>query len=156
VATAPIISLCDALVTALTTGWAPMIPNAVTRVYQIPVKVESLSGRQVWIFPVSYGDEPATRGEDLNSYRVAVVVAERFTDAGDPRTDWVDELVKFVKDEIVDGLEFVRGSDNGMLSISGREIWTAERSEVPVYDVELLTQKKLFWCEIEFVFQEIA
>jgi hypothetical protein len=156
VATAPILSLCDALVSAVTTGWVPTAPDAVTRVYQIPVKVESLSGRQVWIFPVSYGDEPATRGEDLNSYRVAVVVAERYTAAGDPTSNWIDTRVNFVKDEIVDGLEFVRGSDNGLLSISTREIWTAERSEVPVYDVELLTQKKLFWCEIEFVFQEIA
>lgn len=154
-ATTPILTLLDELVSKVTTLWAPTGNNAVARLYQTPFKTSEIQGRKVWFFPAEYDDEPATRAEDLITYRVAVIVAERYESAAEPSVAWVDERVDFVNG-LLDWLEFGRSASQGLLSIGAREIFTASREPVQVYDVGMLMKHKTFWSELEFVFQEVA
>ena len=157
---APILTLCDALVASLTARWATAAPDAVSREYLTDAKLETLTGRRVWVFPAEYTDRPAARAEDLNEYRVAVVVTERYAAQAAATSaalkEWADERVDFVRELIVDGFDFGRHGVNGLLAVGARELWTAEIDPVEVYDPALLETKKLFWSSVEFVFQEIS
>lgn len=157
---APILTLCDALVADLAGRWSPVAPDAVSREYLTEARLESLTGRRVWIFPATYADRPASRGEELSDYRVAVVVTEKLpwqtavTSA--VLKEWADERVDFVRELIADGFDFGRETGRGLLTTGGRELWTAEVEPVEVYDPALLETKKLFWSAVEFTFQEIS
>lgn len=151
---AKIIEVCDALVTQIGTAWSPTAPNAVERVYLAPIGVQelsSLTGRKVYVFPALKSDEPATRGEDLKSYTIAIVIVERYTDAGMPTRAWMDALVYFVENTIEGAIDF---DGRTLLSINSRELWT-QALETSIYDLEMLNEKNLFYSEIEVTMQEI-
>ena len=154
-ATTPILTMLDSLVTRISTQWGPTGNDAVSRVYQTPVKTSEIVGRKVYLFPAEYDDESATRAEDLITYRVAIIVAERYEAAGEPTVAWVDTRVDFVND-LLDWLEFLGTSGNPLHAIGTREIKTLSREPVQVYDVEMLVKHKMFWSELEFTFQELA
>jgi hypothetical protein len=149
---ARIIAVCDAIVTRLQTVLSPAAPDEVARKYLAPVKAETLRGRKVYVFPVRYSDAPASRAENLTDYTVAVLVVERYEDAGEPTDEWIDERVNFAE-SVYHALDFGGGED--LLAVeSTREVW-CETADAPVYDVEMLSTKKLFWAELEFLFREI-
>lgn len=147
----PTISLCDRLVVELAAGWGPTAPDAVSRVYEAAIPAESLTGRKVYVFPVGYGGDPASRGEDWYMHRIAVLTVERYDEAGRPPVAWVDTRADFVHEQVFGVLDFTRG---GPLRFDGRTVYTESCSEVPVYDAGMLVTKKVFWSEIEFVFRE--
>lgn len=149
-----IAEVCDAIVAGIAASWSPPAGSGVERVYLAPVNAESISGRRVYVFPARYTDEPADRGEQLTGYTIAVLVAERFTDPGQPTVAWVDERVEFVESEIYD-LVGNYGSNVPFLEVTGHgKIW-AETADATVYDPEMLATKKLFWAELEFTLREI-
>lgn len=160
-ATQPTLTLIDQLVTVLTAAWDAADPprganDTVSREYTTPVAVESLNGRKVYLFPIDYGGDPASRLEDWYMHGVAVLTVERYADAGPPPNDWVDERVDFVHDLLFSGLDY---SHNGPLRWTDaqsvkRTVWTDQSGPVPVFDVGMLATKKLFWSEVEFVFRE--
>lgn len=157
-ATTPTLELCDDLVAALNTAWAPSAPSAVSRKYFVRVgdaddSHQRISGRQVWIFPERYELADETRGEVNYTHRINVVTAERYEDgAGDVPASWVDDRVDFVHTYIVQGFDF--GQD-------GPPSWNRKlvtvSAGVQVYDVEkLMAGGRLFFSLVEFEFAELV
>lgn len=156
-ATSGVLTVGDAIVSSISTQWNTTAPNAVTRVYQIPdtATAKNLTGRQVWLFPVEYEDQPGTRAEDIHTYKFVFVVAEKNTTAGPPATAWVDDRVDWVADSLIDWIQYGRDSSHPVLTISTREIQLAEIAPVMVYEPDELIKRGVFWCEFEATFQEM-
>ena len=156
-ASTPTLTLCDDLVTALLGAWTDMgASDGVTRCYFKRIgdsdrPETKLAGRQVYVFPTDYDNGPATRGEDEFIHSVSVLVVERYADAGDPPTAWIDTRVDFVYEQIVQGLDF---SHDGPASWNKK--LTTLSADVTVCDVEKLTGGgKLFYSMTELAFSEI-
>jgi hypothetical protein len=148
---ADIIDVCDAIVSRITTGLAEGDTSTVERVYIAPIKVESISDRVVYVFPANKSQSPASRSEYEQVYRVAVIVAERFSDAGEPTKTWTDTRVSFVQDKVEKRCDFTKEL---LVFDTTRELWT-QTIETDIYDADQLTINKLFWSEITFEFHEI-
>jgi hypothetical protein len=156
--------VCDAVVTAVLAAWNTSIspaavaaPDSVERTYLTPVKFNSLTGRKVWVSPVGFGDENASRAENLGQYTVAVVVAERYEDAGLPSRAWLDTRVDFV--ELLYDLLGSYGNRraSGWLSAGtpARRHYTERAAVGEVYSFEYLDQQHVFWAEMELEFREV-
>ena len=153
--TSNVLTAADQLVAAINAQWGPAAPSEAKRLYQTPepTRLKSLTGRKVWLFPAEYGDEPATRAEALHTYRFGLVVFERYPTAGPVPDEWMDERVDWVAGDLSDWLNF--GGDRPFLQIGDREVFTAEREPVQVYDPGELIKRNTFWSELEYVFQEV-
>lgn len=152
-ATTPTLELCDNLVTHLLAGWADKGPkDGAERRYTVPVSDGGefkTEGRRTYVIPARYDNGPEDRGEDLFVHEVYVLTLERYTDAGSPPTDWVDERVDWVYDHVVQGLDFGREAPawNAML--------TTASADVQIYDPEKLDTGKLFYSLVRLVFNEV-
>lgn len=159
-ATAPTLTLCDDLVTLLTASWEPSEPSGVERHYFKRItdeaEAEGLADslrlkdgeRRVVIFPVSYSSAYENHAEDLYTHGIQVLVAERYTDAGDPSRDWIDERVNWTFTEIVQAFDF---RDRPTFNPNVRTI----SQDVIICDVaRLLSGGKLFWSVVNHVFEE--
>lgn len=157
--TSDVLVVGDALAAWVNAQWTDKGANdGAERLYQTPdaTALKTITGRKVWFFPAEYADEPATRGETLNSYRFGVIVAEKYADAaGSPPKEWVDRRVDWTADSLGDWLNFGGDAGHAYLQIGTREVFTAEVEPVQVYDPPMLIQRGMFWCELEYVFQEI-
>lgn len=160
-ATSRDLTLIDELVSVVDTAWTGQGANdEVSRQYLASVsekELHQLVGRKVYFFPMAYETEDANRGENRYGYRVGCVVVERFEDADKATStamrDWLDTRLDFVETKLIDGLDY---GQNGLLSLGTRRFWT-ESIEIPQrYDVELLAEKKLFRCDLGFMFRELA
>jgi hypothetical protein len=142
----------DAVVQFVAGQWVPSTPDSVERQYLAPFELEKMTGRRVVFFPARYLNNPADRESDEFVYSVAAVVAEKYSAAGEPTRDWVDERVEFV-DQLNDWLDLSReplefGAANGRRLIT-------QSASVEVYDADLLNTKKIFWSELALEFREI-
>jgi hypothetical protein len=160
--TTPTLLLCDALVAVLAADWdgsgnPPAAPSGPERAYFKRIgdadsgEDERLVGRRVIIYPTGYSNDPASRGEDDYAHRVSVQVFERYTDAGDPPREWIDERVDFVWARIAEGFDF---------SHSGPPAWNRKlltvSADVVVLDLgKLLGAGSMFVSQVDFVFSEI-
>lgn len=151
------IELRNAIADRLLSVWGDPAPATVSVGWRIDVPDDSPSGRVVFVAPASYRSEgPVTRATDLNDYRYAVLVVERYTDAGDPTEEWLSERAAFVQESVYDVLQNV-GLDRAENTAALLNSFWCETAEVTVvYDLEALTEHKLFWSEIEFTFREEA
>lgn len=109
--TTPTLLLCDALLAALLADWQPSAPDGAERAYFKRIGDAEgaefkLLGRRVVIYPTDYSNDPASRGEDEFAHSITVDVFERYTDKGDPPTEWTDERVDFVYARVVEGFDY--------------------------------------------------
>lgn len=150
---AEILVVCDALVSALIDGLDDPADARVERLYLAPLDTVKDTDRHVWVFPASYENNPASRGEDLWVYQVGVIVAERCQDAGEPAKEWADERVTFSQRMVFDPLDYSRAplhfGDGG-----ARRLVTQASSCPVVYDAGRF-EKGIFWTELKFEFREI-
>jgi hypothetical protein len=149
---AEIINICEEIREWIEAGLNAPGDATVSREYIGPVSVDSITGRKVFVMPLSYLNNPADRGEDEWVYGVQVTVIEKYTDRGDPTKAWIDERVLFVQQKVSDRCDFVRtmlvfGTNNE------RRLLTYA-NEVAVYDEALLVQNKLFKSDVTFEFRE--
>ncbi len=148
--TSDILTVCDALVEAVVAALGSIGDAEVERLYLAPLDMAADTARHVWFFPATLSRRPENRAENSLTYRVACVVAQRYTDPGEPSKTWVDDLVAFVQSRVYFPLDFIRDplmfGDNRQLITTG--------GEITIYDAERL-QRGLFWSEITFEFQEI-
>lgn len=153
------LTFIDQLVTLIGVSWSPTSPDEVSRAYVANIsekELNTLQGRKVILFPLEYEKEGVNRGEDQFGYGVGVEIIERYEDADKAYSTavktWLDDLLDFVEEEIIDGLDFGK---NSVLTFGTREVWT-ESIDVPGrYDIELLAEKKLFRCTVRFKFREL-
>jgi len=148
---ANILTVCDALVSAIEAGLDEPTDASVERLYLAPMDLATDTARHVWVFPARYSTILANRGEDEWTHTIGVIVAERYTDAGEPPVAWLDERVTFTEEYVYRALDFTRS----LLSLgTGRDLVT-QTAEATVYDDLRLSEKKLFWSELRFEFKEI-
>lgn len=159
-ATTPTLELCDDLVTALVTAWGPSDPSGAERHYfkrfadQVGAQdlAESLrlvpDERRVVIFPTRYSSGYAAKAEDRYTHEIAVLVAERYPDAGDPPRDWIDARVDWVYEYVV------RGFDFRAPPAWNRYLRTLSQ-EIEICDIDRLVEQKLFWSAVAIVFEEL-
>lgn len=166
-ATAPTLTLCDALVEYLTTqvAEAGAAPNSVRREYFIRIAdkddeaLEQTDGRRVTIAPTlpnAYSYEGHTRGEDLYTHQISVLVTERYpeTVTGDATRAWLDERVNWVYTNVVLLFDFDKRSDNG--PSFNRNLVTLS-AEVQLFDLDTLVGRgKLFLSQVDLTFHEIV
>ena len=147
---AEITTVCEAIKDWIVAGLDAPTDATVSRVYIAPVNVDTLTTRQIFVFPLKYSNGPTTRSEDEWVYGVQVTCVEKYTTAGNPTNTWIDGLVDFVQAKISDRCDFVR-----TLFTFGttRELFT-QANEVTVYDEALLSQEKLFRSDVVFEFRE--
>jgi hypothetical protein len=145
----------NAVADRIVSGWPAEKPAAVESVYHYTVSEGFPSGRRVLVFDVGEeGVGAATRLADTNDYSVTVVVFEKFEEAGDPPTDWIDELVDWVASEVYGKLQNQRLPWQAPLL--GNELWPQEAAIVLKCDADLLvSEHKLFWSVCEFTFREV-
>lgn len=159
-ATSRDLTLIDALVALIDDAWEHSAPDAVSREYIAPTAeadLHKLLGRKVYLFPMAFETTDENRTENRYGYRVGAVVIERFEDADKASSAavkaWLDERLDFVEQRLIDGLDF--GQGHTLLAIGGRRIWT-DTIEIPQrYDIDLLHEKKVFRCDLGFMFREI-
>lgn len=153
---ARIITVCDALVSAIDTAWTGKgTGDAVFRVYLAPVTVEelnSLVGRQVYVFPGAYSKELETRRENRYTLTIGILTIERYTEAGPPPTAWLDDRTAFVEQTVYAAVDY---DGRTMLAIGSRRIWT-DSIEVETFNLDMLNEKNLFWSELTVTMKEIA
>jgi hypothetical protein len=160
---AKVVSLCDELVAKVDAAWTDRgDADGVSREYVAPVNLDKpadLAGRRVYVFPVSFRDGAADRGEDFRTYAVEVWVAERYPDAlavySAEARDWFDERVAFVEQVVYDTLDFGRRTKTGLLRFGGRQVMTDE-AEVKVYEWEWASRNSLFLSSLELTLRELV
>ena len=145
-----ILTVADVIATRITSGLDGGDTTTVSRVYNAPTNIDTVSGRKVYVFPVGYSNSPANRAEDSQVYVIHVTILERYTTAGDPTNAWLDARVDFVSEHVVERCDFVRE----LLTFeTTRRLYTIS-SEVTVYDIDYLTTNKLFLSDVRFEFGE--
>lgn len=149
----------DALVAAILAIWpdGADAPNAVERTYLVPTDLNTLTGRKVWVTPVAFEDENASRDENLGKYSHAIVIAERYEPGGVPPRAWMDERVEFVQAvyDLVGSYGNRRASGWLEAGTPARRLWT-DRAAVPtVYDWQTMNSDHGFWAEMEVEHREV-
>ena len=146
---ARIVEVCDAVVAVIAAAWSPTGNDTVSREYDADIDSKKLVGRKVYVFPASYANpEPSSRSEDFYDYAVAVMVSERYEDAGRVPNSWVDDRIAFTRDKVYEPL-----SDARTLLILGT-LYPLTAEVDPVYDVDELRSRKLFVSVVNFTFRE--
>ncbi len=147
---ADILTVCDALVTVVTTALDAPSDAVVQRLYLAPMDMASDTSRHVWLFPAVFNSNPENRGEDSLTYRVGIVVAERYTSPGEPTVAWTDARVTFAQEHVFDALDFSRAP---LTFATTRRLLTTG-GELAIYDPDRL-QRGLFWAEMTLEFREL-
>lgn len=151
-ATTPTLTLCDQLVTLISTAWGPTSPDAVSRVYQFSLLSNEFQGRRVYVFPTDYGYEPADRSEARFDHRITIVTVERYADPGLPDNTWCDARVDFVYEKLVAGLWY---GFEGPLLFSSRSV-VSRRADVVVLDIpKLTTTPAVFLSQVDLEYEEV-
>ncbi len=139
--TARSLALADEIVTriqALVTSHA-----TVERIYDTPAtekELRLLTGRKVWVFPLTANTEALTRGRDQQDCEVAIAVVERYEDEGTVPTTWMDDRVIWTE-RLWDMLIDPRNT-------STLGYWANEAGgRLPVYDPDILRGLSMFWVE---------
>lgn len=148
---ADILQLADDLKGELDTLYTGLDPAVtVLRDYYVTVQVDRMTGRNVWLFPLGYGNEgPSTRQDDTYDFTLGVVYAEKWTSTGLPSKSWVDERILFVEEQI-----YVPLCDGRRFYGAGENYWSQTADVTLVYNVDYLRDFKLFWSELQFTYRK--
>lgn len=157
---ARVLQLCDAVASLIGSLWTPTAPDAVQRAYGPDVGLTEddpstlITGRQVYVFPVSYGVPTMIDRSELDHRdTVAVLVIERYTaGTGYPPVDWMDARVNFTEQKIFIPL---RNPQLVLLDTLIPDLETPGSVDV-VYDIDLYRDNKTFWSQLTLPFQEVA
>lgn len=129
---------------------AGMEPASVERVWGMDFEADRAAGLRVHVVPVGYSQpETATRAEVTWEYTVGVVVTDRYSEAGQPPKEWVDERVRWVLKNVWERVGDARHFD----AVAGA--WP-ESGEVSAFDPEFLRELKLFWSEVTVAIREVG
>jgi hypothetical protein len=151
---ARIVEVRNAVVSRVNNAWVVRggPDDLVLAPYRFDIDSGKHKGRKVYVFPSAYTGNPATRSEDQNDYSIVVLIVERYTGAGDPTDVWVDERVEWVE-WLLNLLGDVRAERLLSESASGG-LWPETAETTTVYDVEELSEHKLFVSVIHVTYRE--
>lgn len=153
--------VADAVRDLIQAIWLPSAPNGIQRVWAGDIVLNPddpanlIQGRQVYVFPVSLTQPTLlNRLDQMRRYLIAVLVAERYTDAPGPiPASWVDDRVDFVENAI-----FTNLSNPGVSLLEGavRLVFDEEQGIDILADREVLQQQRTFWSVMTLIYQEVV
>jgi hypothetical protein len=156
----PTLTLCDNLVAALLTAWAPTAPSTAERHYfkritdedeaqdlADSIKLEE-DERRVIVMPVDYDSRYGSKGEDIFTHEIQTLVVERYAPAGDPTRAWIDDRVDFTYTYIAQGFDF-RSPPTW-----NRKLRTLATDVMVVDLAKLIGAGKLFFSLVTHTFEE--
>lgn len=116
------------------------------------IEAEKVRGRKVFVFPSAYATELVTRASDRGDYTFVLLVVERYREQGDPPDEWVDERVNFCE-QLADAAGDARGPR--LLATNSRDgLWPETAEVTTVFDLEELTERKLFVSVLTITYRE--
>lgn len=146
--------LCTAIKTLLATASAEYPPGSLEQGFAPELERISMSGTSVYIFSLPKTTVGAvSRAKELQEYKVAIVIVERYTEAAADDEEavpeeWLQDRKSWVEDYVFDVL-----NSKGMRPLSmwpNRCEWTTD------VDWQQLRSNKVFWSEIEVDYREIV
>lgn len=149
-----LLEVADIAVTAIAAAAAPLVaPDVVERQYGVEADRTTLTGRRCYVFPVGDGEaERQSRTEVEWSYRLAVVVVEKYADAaGLPPKAWMDTRLLWARQKVFDTLNVDRPAD-----YLGGVLWCHTIDRPVAYDFDEWRDHGCFWCEIEVELRELV
>lgn len=158
----PTRELCADLVTYLAALAPPGPTDSYDRAYFIrtadanDASLQQLTGRRVRIapsLPTAYSYEALTRGGDLYTHHISVIVEKRWPDRGDPQREWMDAEVDWVYENIVLGFDFDNRALNGP---SFNRMVTTVSAEVSLFELDTLLRSSLFSSIVDITFNELV
>jgi hypothetical protein len=155
----PSLTLGDELVSRINTAWGPTSPSAVSRVFDVPITpqtAKTLQGRKVFVIPVGYKNDPASRSKYKWVHHFLILTIEKYdeTVSGLPTLAWADDLVNFVLD-LTGWIDFPQNGAVLTFGTPQRTVWTENFEEVEIYDPGMLSGHSLFWSTIEVYYGEV-
>lgn len=154
---ARIIQARDALKEKIDTLWPvetreSQTDDEVLTPWAFRIEAEKVVGRKVFVFPSAYTNELATRVSDRDDYTFVILVVERYREQGDPPDEWTDERVEFCE-WLLNTVGDARGQR--LLATNHLDGLWPETSEVTtVFDLEELTERKLFMSVLTITYRE--
>lgn len=145
----------DAAVAKILAAWTDRgASDAVTGVYRIDLDAATVTGRKVFVFPVSVAGRQVDRTEDENDYALGVWVVERYEPQGDPPDAWLDARLAWVE-----WLWKTLGNPRGarLLADPGDPnsgLWPAVAEITAAYDHDELAEGKLFASVLTVIYRE--
>ena len=116
------------------------------------IEADKVVGRKVFLFPSAYATEFATRASDRGDYTFVLLVVERYREQGDPPDEWVDGRVSFCE-----WLANVTGDARGPRLLATNHLdglWPEVAEVTTVFDLEELTERKLFLSVLTITYRE--
>lgn len=153
---ARIVEVRNGVVARVAAWWEPAAPDEVSAPWDLDLDTGKMKGRKVQVFPSTYTGGPVTRGQDQDDYTLVVLVAEVFEPSGDIPPEWVDERVAWCE-SLLDLLGDPRAER--LLAVDGAPdsgLWPETAECTTVYDLEELTERKLFLSVLTITYREHA
>lgn len=145
----------DGIAAAISTAWQPADPDSVVRDDIQEETLATMEGRRACVFEPKgekgcFEAERANRGEVINGFKASLRLYEKFTDPGRPTKAWLDVRKQWV-DTIYNAIDKVTPGDYLLSSL-----WTHSLEITELADEDAVNSNKLFFCEMEVEFREIA
>lgn len=141
---AEVTQVSDAVVSRLN---ASGLTTTAQRVHWFRQQLVELETRKVLVFPTKTATIPSTRGSDIKSHSLSVLVMEKCVDQTLTEA-WVEDLEEFTE-EIADHLN---DPDSSLIL----DRFYVESVDIQAPDVELLTQEKTFFSQVDVVYREVG
>ncbi len=149
-----LLEVADIAAAAIGAAWSPVAPDSVAREYGDEEPTASFLGRRVYVFPMGDGEvDRISRSEVEWSYRLAIVVAEKYDGVGLPTKAWMDTRVEFTRTKVYDVLNVDRQSE---FLGTPATLWTQSIDRPEAYDFESYRKLGFFWSSVEVELRELV
>jgi hypothetical protein len=109
--------------------------------------IDNLTELAVYVIPIRKAGSLQSRNKDNEDYTFSVIFIQKFTDAGRPTKEWMDDRVTIVAG-IEDDIGDIRNPISGL--------W-AEESEVSlIFDPGMYDANHAFWSVMTITLREVA
>lgn len=144
--------VADIVAAAITTATAALTGDntATIAVDYVPrAKLDTLTGRHVYVSPATFTDELLTRGQDFAFTAVTVTVFNRYTTQSDgpPPKDWIRDQIRWAKD-------YARAPVTDARDVLGSVLTAVESTPLDLYDAELLVEKSAYLATFQVTYRE--
>lgn len=147
---ADVVKLADDIVSLLQSN--PLLAGySISREYYVSTKIEDITGKNIWVFPVGYADAgPSDRTASSYDLTIGIVYGEKYDQKGKIPKAWTDERLQFVEEKL-----FVPLTDEHTGYGETGNYWSQSGSVELAFDPESLREHDLFWSELQLVYRKL-
>lgn len=148
--TGGITDVVEAVAAEAEARWQPAAPDKLERAEFAAVFLEDLAGRRAWVFQRGEAQVgKAGRKVNLMEYRVSLVFAEKYPDAGEVPAAWLDEWLDWVRRTFLAPLGDEQRRPVLAANKFARACWPQRAELMEPADREANRREKLFLCLVE-------